>query len=711
MREDTTIPHPVPRRDISSRLMALVVLLILGCGVIGESTPRSAQGADDQAAADKKEKQEQTEDSSLEPPKDPFPRKLKSPSLDGGVDWLNTSGEIDIKDLRGKVVILDFWTYCCINCMHILPDLKFLEHKYPNELVVIGVHSAKFDNEKESENIRRAIVRYEIEHPVVNDANMTIWRKFGVSSWPTIALIDPEGNFCGVASGEGNRELLDDAVSRLIEFHKSKGTLDETPVEFSLERSRIKGGPLKFPGKLLADEAGGRLFISDSNHNRIVIADLEGNLLDVIGTGAIGSENGNYTTATFDHPQGMALSGDVLYIADTENHLLRAVDLKSKTVSTIAGTGKQASFRSPGGEASVTALNSPWDLLVVGKKLYIAMAGPHQLWSLDLESNRTEPYAGSGREDIRNGTLDSCALAQPSGIVTDGTYLYVVDSEGSAVRQIPLDSDGKVTTIVGTSDLPGGRALFEFGDIDGTGDEVRLQHPLGIALKDGTLYVADSYNHKIKQVDIKEKTSKTFLGTGEPGQEVNPPQLSEPAGLAVVGDKLYIADTNNHRILVSNLSTKETSELEIKGLTPPSPPETSGKEPDPEAVVAMDAQSIKAGEAVQFELNLPLPEGYKLNPESPVIYRIRVEGDQTLLKPEELNERREASVKEGKATFTAQLAPGMGKGDLMIDVTYGYCRDGVGGLCKLGKLRWKVPVEATADATQTSITLTSPEVK
>lgn len=694
---------PLGKPVSGSCLFPLLIALIVGCGVIGEPTPQPLQG-DEPAAEASDKKPEEAEKA----PEDPFPNKRPAPSLDGGVDWLNTQGEINLKDLRGKVVVLDFWTFCCINCIHILPDLKYLEQKYPNELVVIGVHSAKFDNEKESENIRRAIVRYEIEHPVVNDANMTIWRKFHVNSWPTIGLIDPEGNYCGYASGEGNRELLDEAIARLIAFHRAKGTLDETPVEFSLERRRIKGGALKFPGKLLADEPSGRLFISDSNHNRIVIADLNGKLLDVIGNGAIGKQDGDYQTASFDHPQGIALHGDTLYVADTENHLLRAVNLKDRTVSTLAGIGTQAAFRSPGGEASVTALNSPWDLVVVGDKLYIAMAGPHQIWALDLKSKRIEPYAGSGREDIRNGSLENSALAQPSGIVTDGKFLYVVDSEGSAVRQIPLDPEGKVTTIVGTSDLPSGRSLFEFGDIDGEGGVVRLQHPLGIALHNDTLYVADSYNHKIKKVGIAAKTSETFLGTGKPGSEINPPQFSEPAGLSMVGEKLYIADTNNHRILVADLKTKAVSQLDIEGLTPPNPPPSSIAEPSPEDVIAMQPQSIKPNEDLTFEFPLNIPEGYKLNPESPVVYRIRAEGNQDLLQADQFGSRQEAQAADGKASFTAKLAPGMGKADLLVDVTYGYCRDGAGGLCKLGKFNWKIPVQASTDAAGSKIELAPP---
>ncbi|MBA4030180.1 MAG: hypothetical protein C0478_04695 [Planctomyces sp.] len=509
-------------------------------------------------------------------PENPFPNRVPAASLDGGVEWLNTSGPLSLKDLRGKVVVLDFWTYCCINCIHVLPDLKYLEKKYGKELVVIGVHSAKFDNEKETGNIRKAILRYEIEHPVVNDANMTIWHKFRVGSWPSVVLIDPEGQFCGIASGEGNRELLDTVIGKLADYHRAKGTLNEEPIKFDLERGKESATPLRFPGKILADAERDRLYISDSNHNRIVVSTLAGQLVKVIGDGQIGAEDGAAETARFDHPQGMALSGNTLYVADTENHLLRTIDLTSWQVGTLAGTGEQARGRDAGGELKTTALNSPWDLFILNDVLYVAMAGPHQLWSHQLRSGTIQNYAGSGREDIINGELAKAALAQPSGITSDGENLYIVDSEGSSVRKITTSPDnsltrptGTVTTVVGASDLPRGASLFEFGDIDGKAGKVRLQHPLGIVFHEGQLFVADSYNHKIKVIDPAKRTSETWLGTGQPGVALSPPQLSEPAGLAVAGKHLLIADTNNHRILKVDLKTKAATEFKVEGLTPP----------------------------------------------------------------------------------------------------------------------------------------------
>src|SRR5262245_16087100 len=304
-------------------------------------------------------------------------QRAKAPELEGGVAWLNTAGPVRLKDLKGKIVLLDFWTFCCINCIHVLPDLAKLEKKYPNELVVVGVHSAKFDNEKNTDAIRKAILRYEIAHPVVNDANMAIWRAFGARSWPSLVLIDPEGEIVWRESGEGLYKELDEEISGLIKVHKAKKTLNTKPLKFELARATETGkSPLFFPGKVLADAASNRLFIADSTHHRIVITDLDGKKIAVAGTGAPGLKDGSFAKARFDDPQGMALKGDILYVADRKNHCIRALDLKEQTVTTVAGTGKQGEGedrRGGGGKALETALNSPWDLCLMGSTLYIAL--------------------------------------------------------------------------------------------------------------------------------------------------------------------------------------------------------------------------------------------------------------------------------------------------------------------------------------------------
>jgi len=354
-------------------------------------------------------------------PADAAQDRLKAPELDGGVAWLNTAQPLKLKDLKGKIVLIDFWTLCCINCIHIMPDLEELEKKYPKELVVIGCHTAKFENEKDTDSIRKAILRYEIKHPVVNDANQKIWDSYGVSSWPTLVLIDPEGNAFRAYTGEGNYDAIDKDVAALVKKHRDNKTLDEKPISFELVRERAPS-PLFFPGKVLADEKSKRLFIADSTNHRIVVTDLDGKKIAIAGTGQSGTADGDFAKATFNDPQGMALKGDTLYVADRKNHTIRALDLKKETVKTIAGTGKQADERALSGDALTTGLNSPWDLLLVGDdKLYIAMAGS-AAWrgrrestnSTKTETSSTSPWQAT----IKSGSSTSPGAKSPDSPAT-----------------------------------------------------------------------------------------------------------------------------------------------------------------------------------------------------------------------------------------------------------------------------------------------------
>jgi DNA-binding beta-propeller fold protein YncE len=550
-------PAPRPRRPRLSLAAAGLLVTAAALAALDVFHPRPWPGAP-AAAADRADVTEARKE-----PTDG--ERIRAPELDGGQGWLNTAGPIRLKDLRGKIVILDFWTYCCINCLHTLPDLARLEKKYANQVVVIGVHSAKFDNEKDSEHIRKAILRYEISHPVVNDAQMKIWQTYDVHSWPTLYLIDPDGYLVGRGTGEGLYDALDKAVGDLVTLHRKKKSLDETPRRFELARSQERGdSPLFFPGKVLADAAGDRLFIADSTHHRIVLTSLAGKKIAVAGTGTPGKDDGAFDRATFNDPQGLALQGETLYVADRKNHLIRALDLKAETVRTVAGTGSQGDFGTRSilrGKALETGLNSPWDLYVKGDTLFIAMAGDHQVWTFDPARGVVAPYAGNGRENIANGSLDESSFAQPSGLTSDGKTLYVADSEVSGIRAVPLDGRGEVKTLVGAG-------LFEFGDVDGVGSKVRLQHALGVAYHDGKLYVADTYNSKIKVIDPVKRSCTTYLGGGADGW-VAGPLFNEPAGLSVAGDKLYVADTNAHRIRVVDLKTKTVRTLALEGVEAP----------------------------------------------------------------------------------------------------------------------------------------------
>jgi len=535
---------------------------MFGCGQWQDNSALAAEKTAPSASAEPQDPTPRTEQEEAQPkPADERKkRRVPAPELKGGVGWLNTAGPLHLADLRGKIVLLDFWTFCCINCIHTLPDLANLEKKYANQLVVVGVHSAKFDNERNSENIRKAILRYEISHPVVNDADMVIWNTYGIRSWPTLVLIDPEGFVVGAGSGEGLYDALDTAIGKLVKEFRDKKILNEKPLRFELARLRETGNsPLFFPGKILADEAGRRLFIADSTHHRIVITDLDGQRIAVAGVGEPGRHDGPFDQASFNDPQGLALAGDTLFVADCKNQLIRALDLQKNTVRTVAGTGEHGENRTFGGPALKTGLNSPWDLCLIGPRLFIAQAGFHQIWTLDLEKGSLDPYAGTGAENIHDGILDRASFAQPSGLTTDGKTLYVADSEVSAIRAISLGG-GEVTTIVG-------QGLFEFGDKDGMGNNVRLQHALGVLFHEGKLYVADTYNSKIKIIDPKDRSSKTFVG--ESAGWLGPRLFNEPGGLSYANGKLYVADTNGHRIQVVDLKTKAVSTLALKDVQAP----------------------------------------------------------------------------------------------------------------------------------------------
>jgi len=422
----------------------------------------------------------------------------------------------------------------------------------------VGVHSAKFPNEASGESLAEAVARHRIGHPVVNDRDFAIWQRYGVRAWPTLVLVDPQGYVVGAVAGEGHGPALREAVQQLIAEHRQAGTLRVDGRPFALRHLEPPAdGFLAYPGKVLADVAGRRTFVADSGHHRIVIADPAAQVRAVAGVGDPGFSDGTFATARFQHPQGMALVGGHLYVADTENHAIRRLDLKARTVETVAGTGEQAVGRPRPGTGREVALNSPWDLVIRDGTLYIAMAGCHQIWAMDLTTGALTPFAGSGREEFRDGPRLTAGLNQPSGLATDGEVLFVADSEASAIRAVTFGDFGRVTTLVG-------EGLFEFGDRDGTGPDVRLQHPLGVAWLGGACYIADTYNHKVKRLYPALRRVETVLGTGKPGRGEGPEAaFFEPGGLSAAAGRLYVADTNNHRICVADLGAGTVTTLPL----------------------------------------------------------------------------------------------------------------------------------------------------
>jgi DNA-binding beta-propeller fold protein YncE len=427
---------------------------------------------------------------------------------------------------------------------------------------VIGVHSPKFIGERDTESVRQAILRLNVGHPVVNDRDFRVWKAYAARAWPTLMFLDPRGKVIGKHEGEFPLEPFDRLIGEMVAEFDAASLLDRQPLDLGAERP-AGATPLLFPGKLMADEATDRLIISDTGHHRLMVADLNGQVQHVVGSGTEGFDDGPSEVATFSHPQGLALDGTTLYVADTENHAVRAVDLIAGTVVTVAGTGAQLMGPRVGGPARQTALSSPWDLALLDGTLYVAMAGAHQLWSMRPDSGFIVPHTGNGREDLIDGPLGEASMNQPSGLATDGTRLYVADSEASAIRVVEPGPDGTIRTIVG-------EGLFEFGDRDGRGPaEVRLQHPVGVAWHAGVVYVADTYNHKIKRLDPITAECRTWLGHGAPGHDdgdADAARFSEPSGLAAAGGRLYIADTNNHAVRIADLTTGVVTTLELSGL-------------------------------------------------------------------------------------------------------------------------------------------------
>ena len=656
------------------------------------------------------------QDSGGRPVRSDYEGRIPAPDFPGGLDWLNVPAPLTLADLRGKIVLLDFWTYGCINCIHMIPVLAQLEEKYGDALAVIGVHSAKFENEGRTDNIRQIVQRYGLEHPVVNDSGFDVWRtfgSFGVNAWPTFVLIDPRGNVLAVQPGEVPFEAFDRVIGGMVDYWDGLGELDRAPLEMALERDQRPNTLLAFPGKVLVDAATNRLFIADSGHHRVVIADLlTYEVLDVIGDGAPGLTDGAFEAAQFNQPQGMALAGNTLYIADTKNHAVRAADLGARAVSTVAGTGEKAAWGSVGGQANISAIASPWDLAFDDDGLlHIAMAGPHQLWALDLNTGIVYPLVGSGREGLVDGPLAESQLAQPSGLYFRDGVLYFADSESSSIRAADFAS-GQVFTLAGpTADTVANPAqrLFTFGDLDGPVGQSRLQHPLAVTGgADGALYVADTYNSKIKRVDPAARAVVTLYGVdGETGgfRDGGPDEAAfdEPGGLAYADGRLYVADTNNHAVRVIDLAAQQVTTVAF---------------PNPEALQIGERPTVVAGNSAlgaqvtlpqqtaapgdgEIVLDIALPEGYKLNALAPFSADWVSSGEAVIIA--EADQRQRIPDPALPLRVPARLLAG---DDLLhVDLTIYYCEAVNESLCFVEQVSLDAPITVAENGGQPVVNL------
>ncbi|MCP4917922.1 MAG: DUF255 domain-containing protein [Proteobacteria bacterium] len=460
--------------------------------------------------------------------------------------WLN-GGPVDT---AGQIVVLDFWTYCCINCMHVLPVLERIEERFEDApVVVIGVHSAKFTAEHDPNRVQAAIDRHRVRHPVVNDPTHTVWSEFAVKSWPTVAVVDPTGCIAWQKPGEATFEALEAEILTLLDEHEA----DLAPSTWTARALPDSTTELRHPGKVQAwpndlgqargedpFSADARVYISDTGHGRVVEYRVD---RDDEGWPSLTETQ---VIRGFAGPQGVDREGSTLYVADTEDHTVHAIDLASAAPragedTIVAGTGELGSTFSPG-SARATPLRSPWDVVATQGHVFVAMAGSHQIWLLSADEDRIHPFIGSGSENHVDGKADEAALAQPSSMVLMGRYLFWADSETSSIRVYDL-SEGTVGTVLG-------KGLFDFGDLDGMGQEVLMQHPLGLAARPGAIFVADTFNNKIKRVELPGSATRTIADG-----------FSEPGGCTLLGEFLLVADTNHHRVVALKLANGEVRTL------------------------------------------------------------------------------------------------------------------------------------------------------
>jgi thiol-disulfide isomerase/thioredoxin len=456
--------------------------------------------------------------------------RVRAPELTGAGGWINTGGkQLRLADLRGKIVLLDFWTFACVNCLHVLDELRPLEAKYADVLVVIGVHSPKFVHEAYHDAVVAAVERYEVDHPVLDDPDLSTWKQYAVRAWPTLAVVDPEGYVVAQLSGEGHAHSLDRLIADLAAEHEAKGTLHRGNGPYVPPPPAVTA--LRFPGKVIRLDDVTYLVSDSKHHSLVVLADDLETVVRRIGTGDRGFADGPGEKASFSEPQGLLrLPDDVtarvgydVVVADTVNHVLRGWDSGSGEVRTVAGNGEQW-MRGDGTER----LSSPWDLAWHGDRVWIAMAGIHQLWTFDPLTGAVDVAAGTTNEGLVDGELSQAWFAQTSGLAADHETLWLVDSETSSLRRV---RNGVVHTEIG-------KGLFDFGHRDGLAENALLQHPLGVTvLPDGSVAISDTFNGAIRRFDPSTREVMT-LASG----------LAEPSDAVVVDGDLVVVESAAHRL-------------------------------------------------------------------------------------------------------------------------------------------------------------------
>ncbi|MFC8622224.1 NHL domain-containing thioredoxin family protein [Streptomyces anulatus] len=586
--------------------------------------------------------------------------RVRAPELIGKGGWLNTGDQqYTLADLRGRIVILDFWTFCCVNCLHVLDELRELEEKHRDTVVIIGVHSPKFVHEAEHQAVVDAVERYEVHHPVLDDPELATWKQYAVRAWPTLVVIDPEGYVVAQHAGEGHAHAIEKLVEELEAEHAAKGTLRRGDGPYVAPEPVATH--LRFPGKALLLPDGGFL-VSDTTRHRLVELDADGETVRRhFGTGERGLSDGGPDEARFSEPQGLAVLPDGrIAVADTVNHAIRALDLTTGVTSTLAGTGRQWWQGAPtSGPAREVDLSSPWDVAWFGDLLWIAMAGVHQLWTYDPESATVRVAAGTTNEGLVDGPAAEAWFAQPSGLAVsaDGERLWVADSETSSLRWV--DRDEHVRTAVGTG-------LFDFGHRDGAADQALLQHPLGVtALPDGSVAISDTYNHALRRYD-PASGEVTTLAT----------DVREPSDAVLVDGDLVVVESARHRLTRLRL------------------PEEAVRVTDRAHRTQRAATEIAPG-ALRVDVVFQAPAGQKLDTRYGPSTRLLV----SATPPELLAEGSGAGTDLGRDLV---LADGVTEGVLHVSAMAASCDDDPANeypACHVHQQDWGVPVRVTAEGT------------
>ncbi|MFJ5048207.1 thioredoxin-like domain-containing protein [Streptomyces sp. NPDC088719] len=586
--------------------------------------------------------------------------RVRAPELIGKGGWLNTGDQqYTLADLRGRIVILDFWTFCCVNCLHVLDELRELEEKHRDTVVIIGVHSPKFVHEAEHQAVVDAVERYEVHHPVLDDPELATWKQYAVRAWPTLVVIDPEGYVVAQHAGEGHAHAIERLVEELEAEHGAKGTLRRGDGPYVAPEPVATH--LRFPGKALHLPDGGFL-VSDTTRHRLVELDADGETVRRhFGTGIRGLRDGGPDEALFSEPQGLAVLPDGrIAVADTVNHALRALDLATGVTSTLAGTGRQWWQGTPtSGPAREVDLSSPWDIAWFGDRLWIAMAGVHQLWTYDPQSATVRVAAGTTNEGLVDGPAAEAWFAQPSGLAVsaDGERLWVADSETSSLRWV--DRDEHVRTAVGTG-------LFDFGHRDGVADQALLQHPLGVtALPDGSVAISDTYNHALRRYD-PDSGEVTTLAT----------DVREPSDAVLVDGDLVVVESARHRLTRLRL------------------PEEAVRVADRAHRTQRAATEIAPG-TLRLDVVFQAPAGQKLDTRYGPSTRLLV----SATPPELLADGSGAGTDLGRDLV---LADGVTEGVLHVSAMAASCDDDPANeypACHVHQQDWGVPVRVTAKGT------------